>query len=43
MYSSSRTPTHRDADTTVQFQDLGFLNGLVKSFEAPGGLVSAAN
>ncbi len=36
-------PYNYDADTTVQFQDLGFLNGLVKSFGQEIGLGGKLN
>ena len=36
-------PYNYDADTTVQFQDLGFLNGLIKSFGQDIGLAGKLN
>jgi hypothetical protein len=36
-------PYNYDADTTVQFQDLGFLNGLIKSFGQDLGLAGKLN
>ncbi len=36
-------PYNYDADTTVQFQDLGFLNGLIKSFGQDLGLGGRLN
>jgi autotransporter translocation and assembly factor TamB len=36
-------PYNYDADTTVQFQDLGFLNGLIRSFGQDIGLAGKLN